>query len=75
MQVNIVFRARFLCGCEKAIATIIDIPKPLATAGRTDENDKKIIEYLQSNYDLTHIHCEKKHRSKPTGLDKIIEIM
>lgn len=75
MQVNIIFRARFLCGCEKTIETIADLPKSLADAERNDENDEKIIEYLKANYDLSRFHCDKRHRFLPTGLDRIIEIL
>lgn len=75
MQTDIAFRVRFLCGCEKTISTIIDIPKPLACADRTDENDEKIIEYLKNNYDPTRLHCDKKHRFMPTGFEKIVEIL
>ena len=75
VQTEIAFKVRFLCGCEKTILTTIDVPKSFADAYRSDENDERIIEYLKNNYDLTRLHCDKKHRFMPTGFDRIIEIL
>lgn len=75
MQTNIIFRVRYLCGCEDTILTMINIPKALADAARNDETDQKIIGWLETQYDLSSLHCNKKHRSIPTGFDRIIEIL
>ena len=69
-------RVKYLCGCTETVRTDVSLPPDLANAPRTPENDRRIADYIQSNYRVENWSCGKPHRSGTMrGFDRILEIL
>jgi len=69
-------RVKYLCGHIENIRTDIDLPPDLASAPRTPDNDRRIIDYITENYRVERWACSRRHRSYTMyGFDQILEII
>ena len=69
-------RVRYLCGRFRRVRTDIDLPAELASAPRTPDNDRRIIDYITTNYRVERWACSRHHRPYTMyGFDRILEII
>ena len=65
----------YACGCKECVYTSVDVPKSLLVDERTDETDRKLIAYLEEEYDISKLCCSKRHRYKESWGVRIVEIL
>lgn len=69
-------RVKYLCGCTENVRTEVDLPRELANAPRTPDNDRHIIDYIKENYAVENWSCGRSHRSYTMrGFSRILEIL
>lgn len=75
MTVDITFEVLYDCGCKEICRSSVNVPKDLASAPRTEENDRALIDYINSEYCTERLHCSKRHRYGAGSFLRITEIL